>query len=548
MLMSGFCAMNPRKVFVREATGLIRELTALDAYIMSASIISWGGAAAATVILLGLYPGSDLVLAFTLGLIPAIAFIFVYSIQTAAFPRSGGDYVWVSRIAGPYVGFTFSWMLQFAYLFFICGVQAWFVAWVGVPSTLSALGLILKVPYLTELSTAITSSTNVSFLVCLIVLLLGGAICILGVRIYSRIQRVLWVYGMIGMAVWIGLMLMSTHEGFVSSFNSALAGSASYEGIVKAATDEGLLKPVALGATLIATIPLSWGMYAGFNYSIYMAGETKNVTKNVPIALVVGLLTSWLFLIGVFGLSSSVFGTDFMYAMSSLSVAGSSSYTLPFGPSLSFLVSTLTTNPVLLFLASSSLIVWWFMILPPLYMAGSRVIFAWAYDRLIPAKLADVNDRLHSPVLAIVVVIIANAFWAYMNAYQGYYLTFLNFSLLTALGWAVPGFTAALFPYVKKDLYERTVGVLPKTFSRRIGGVPILTIAGLVQGIAMLFYGYSLLWPTLTFVELSPAVTLALEWLIGIVVVGLAYLLAVRAYRKSQGYDLSMVFGEIPPE
>jgi len=536
------------KVFVREATGLVRELTAIDAYIMSVSIISWGGAAAATVILLGLYPGSDLVLSFTLGLIPAIAFIFVYSILTAAFPRSGGDYVWVSRIAGPYVGFTFSWMLQFAYLFFICGVQAWFVAWIGLPSTLTALGLILKAPYLVDWSTAITSSANLSFLVCVVVLLLGGLVCILGVRIYSRIQRALWVYGIIGMAVWIGLMLTSTNASFVSSFNSVMGGTASYEGLVKAATEEGLLKPVTLGATLIAAIPLSWGMYAGFNYSIYMAGETKNVAKNVPVALVAGLFTSWLFLIGVFALSSSVFGTDFMYAMSSLAVAGSSSYTLPFGPSMSFLVAVLTSNPVLLFLALSSLIVWWFMILPPLYLAGSRVIFAWAYDSLIPVKLANVHERLHSPILAIVVVIIVNAFWAYMNAYQGFYLTVLNFSLLMALGWAIPGFTAALFPYVKKDLYERTVGVLPKTFLRRIAGVPVLTIAGLVQGLAMLFYGYSLLWPTLTFVELSPAVTNAVLWLAAIIIVGLVYLLVVRSYRKSRGLDLNMVFAEIPPE
>ena len=33
-----------------------------------------------------------------------------------------------------------------------------------------------------------------------------------------------------------------------------------------------------------------------------------------------------------------------------------------------------------------------------------RSFFAWSFDRLMPEKLADVNDRTHSPVIAIVVV------------------------------------------------------------------------------------------------------------------------------------------------
>lgn len=540
--------MASSKVFIREATGLVRELTALDAYILAVSVVSLGGATAFIFIILGMYPGSNFPLVFTIGLIPAGAFILVYSIMTSAFPRSGGDYVWVSRITGPVIGFTSSWLLQFSYLFFINGLQAWYVAWVGVPSTLTAMGIIFNASYLIQWSTAITSSTGLTFLISFVALIVGGLICLLGVRSYSRIMRAMWLYGMLGMAVWIGLLLTSTHAGFVSSFNSVLSGTASYEGILKAAGDEGLLKPVTIESTLVSAIVLSWSVYAGFYYSVYMAGETKNVNKNIPLGLIAGLLTAWAFLVLIFSLSVNVFGYDFMYAMSALSVAGSPAYTLPFGPSIGFLISVLTGNPFLVFIASSSLVLWWFIILPPLYMAGSRVIFGWAWDRLIPARLADVNERLHSPILAITLCVVVNAFWAYMSAYQGYYLTFINLTLVQAAGWAIPGFAAAIFPYIKRDLYKRTVGVLPRPFSSKIAGVPILTIGGLIQGVSMIFYGYSILSPTLTFVELSPAVLSSFGWLVATAFVGAAYILAVRAYRKSQGLDLRYVFEEIPPE
>jgi len=536
------------KTFLREATGLVRALSSLDVFIATVSIVSLGGGAGATMVLLGLYPPSDIAAVYTIGLIPTVAFVVVYSIMTSAFPRSGGEYVWVSRIAGANIGFAYSWMMEFSFLFFILAGQAWFITWVGLPSTLTGMGLILKAPYLVDWSRAITSSTNLGFLVALIFLLLGGAISILGTRNYARIQRISWAYAMFGIVVWFALLLTSTNASFVSSFDTVMSGIASYEGIVKAARDAGLLQPISIQGTLIASIPLSWAMYSGFWYSTYMAGETKRVSRSMPIGLAAGIVFLWAFFVVFFWLSQQVFGADFMYAMSALSAAASPAYTLPFGPSISFLVSLLTTNPIVMLIASSTLIVWWFIILPPLFLAGSRVIFAWSYDRVIPARFAEVNEKFNSPIIAVAVCVAANIFWAYINAYQGYYMTLLNYTLLWAVSWAIPGFVAAAFPYVKRELYNRTMSSLPSGFSRKIAGVPILTIAGLVQGIFMLYYGYAQLSPTLTYVYLSPAVVYSFGWLFGLLIVGLLYFLAVRSYRKSHGLDLNMIFREIPPE
>lgn len=541
--------MKSPAVFVREATGLVRGLSTLDSLIISLAIVNLPGAVTVTVVLIGLYPGTDLFWAFTVGLIAPLGFVLTYSVMTAAFPRAGGDYVWMSRIAGPVVGFVTSWVYQFSYLLFTAGQAGFFFAWLALAPTLTSMGLVLKIPYLIELSKMISSSTELAFFVGLIIVAVGTMICLLGIRVYSRFMRVMWGYGLIGLIVWFALVLTSTNAGFISSFNSLMSGTTSYEGIIKAATDEGLLKMgPSWTATLASAIPLSWTMYAGFNTQIFVAGETKNASRSIPLSLILGIFVSWAFIVGFFLLSLNVFGRDFLYALSSLSATGSASYTLPMGPSTSFLISVLTSNPLVVFIASSSLLVSWIIFPLPVLTAGSRVVFAWSFDRVIPSKLASVNDRFHSPVIALLLCGIVGAFWAYMNAYNGYLLALMGISLLQAVGWAVPGFIAALFPYVKKDLYERTVGRLPSVFSRKIVGVPIVTIGGLIQGVSMLLYGYSLLWPTLTFVAFSPAVASAIEGLIATVAAGLVYYLAARAYRKRQGLDLSVVFGEIPPE
>jgi basic amino acid/polyamine antiporter, APA family len=539
--------LSKPKTFLRDATGLVRELTALDVYIIAVSVICIGGSVQTSITFLGLYPGADLPWAFTLALIPGIAFVVVYAILTSAFPRSGGDYVWVSRIAGPFTGLTFSWILQFSYLFFVLGLQAQYVAWMGVPSVLTAMGLIMHASDLTSWSAMIASSKEVAVLISFVFLILGGLVALLGARVYSRIQKVLWIYAMFGIAVWLVLLATATRQGFVSSFNSVMSGVASYEGIIKTAADQGLLRPTNMGATMTASLTLGWTAWAGFNYAVYSSGEIRNPSKTMPISLIGGLLTCWALLLLAFSLAARVFGMDFMTAMSALAVVGTAPQMLPVGPSMSFLIATLTTNPFLLFVVTSSLIVWWFLILPPLYLAGSRVLFAWSYDRLIPAKISEVNETLHSPVLAIVLCVAVNAFWAYVATYT-VYVAWMSLSFLQGVGWAVPGFVAAVFPYVKKDLYARTVGRLPPTFSRKIAGVPILTIAGLVQGISMVFYAYSTLSPTFTYIQLSPAVTMAFLQLIVLVIGAVVYLAAARAYRTRQGIDLRMIFNEIPPE
>lgn len=548
--MSEYCALNPRQVFLRDATGLVRGLSGFDIFIASSSIIGLTSTVNTILAYLGLFPGADYSLVMIIGLIPAIATVTVYSIQSAAFPRSGGDYIWVSRIAGPRIAFMFSWMLQFSYAFWVVGICAWFAVWMSIPALLAGLGITMQSDTLIQMSYSLSGSPSLGFLLSAIMLTLAALVTMLGVRVYSKVMRALWVYMMVGTVAFVGLLLANLNTDFRTLFDSmspALKG-ATYDGLITAARNANLLTPFSVTATLIGAIPVSFAFYAGFNYTTYMSGEVKNVKRSMPLGLLSAVIFNCAFIVGTWLLCAHVFGYDFLYAVGQLAAAGSPAYTFPFGPTIIFFVAMLTNNPLLLFIVVSAVIVNFFLILPPFFLAGSRILFAWSYDRIAPTRLASVNDRFHSPIIALIVCLVANIVWAGFTAFGGFYASFMNLSLMQGVGWAIPSFVAALFPYMKKELYERTVGALPKMFSRKVAGVPILTIFGIIEGLSMLFYGYSLLVPTLTFTQMTSSVTYAIAWLVFGVVSGLLYVPIVFAYRKRQGLDLHLVYAQIPPE
>ena len=91
-------------LFVRKATGLVRSWSVFDAFVYALFSIN--------LITLGLYSFSQMYY-FGGGLVPALIvsalFIFfeviVYAALIAVMPRSGGDYIWQSRILGGAIGF-----------------------------------------------------------------------------------------------------------------------------------------------------------------------------------------------------------------------------------------------------------------------------------------------------------------------------------------------------------------------------------------------------------------------------------------------------------
>jgi APA family basic amino acid/polyamine antiporter len=100
-------------VFAREATGFVRDISTFGAFVANLSFINIPIGALTYTSAPYIFPGSDVVTATLLATLFSICVSLMYTLFTWALPRSGGDYVLMSRVLNPVVGFVASFNLNF---------------------------------------------------------------------------------------------------------------------------------------------------------------------------------------------------------------------------------------------------------------------------------------------------------------------------------------------------------------------------------------------------------------------------------------------------
>src|SRR5579862_4422788 len=108
-MCSGLLHLGEGKIFVRQATGLVRSVSFLDSIAINISYMSIGAALALigfTMVLLPTVNGVNLVYGSAIAALFAVPQMVVYTIMQRHISRTGGDYVWVSRSLGGFAGST----------------------------------------------------------------------------------------------------------------------------------------------------------------------------------------------------------------------------------------------------------------------------------------------------------------------------------------------------------------------------------------------------------------------------------------------------------
>src|ERR671935_791822 len=103
VVVEGWVMPAEKQLFVRQSTGLVREASAVDATIFNAVFSAPVGATLAWGVFfaLSVFQGADLVTATIVSFILNIPVLIMMSLLASSMPRTGGDYVWVSRILAP---------------------------------------------------------------------------------------------------------------------------------------------------------------------------------------------------------------------------------------------------------------------------------------------------------------------------------------------------------------------------------------------------------------------------------------------------------------
>ena len=128
--------------FVRKATGLVRQAGALDVFIYNVNFINIAIGVAFIFLFIpaGAYPGSNVYLAIVLTTLAVIPTNLVYGMLASTMPRSGGEYVYVSRTLGPIWGLAANWNYT-VWSFFYIGVPAAFLGKYGISSLMRTIGV-----------------------------------------------------------------------------------------------------------------------------------------------------------------------------------------------------------------------------------------------------------------------------------------------------------------------------------------------------------------------------------------------------------------------
>lgn len=547
-------AVATPEVFVRKSSGLVRVMSPRSAFIYNVLtmglIFPWTYLWAP-----GALPGGQLVWGILLAMVLEIPIALSYVWLSTAFPRTGGDYVFQSRVFGGGLAFTvvFSgfviWILQWVAL------SGWLLSTLGFAPLFLGLGAATSSTALVDLSTWFTTPIGIvvtSIANALVALL----ILVSGFRNYVRLQRVMWVAILLSFATML-IVLATTAAADVparlDAFSAAVGGSSSFtaDAVAAAQAAEVELNPAfSLLATLLIA-PIAWTSLQWATYSSQQNGEIKSAGSFRDQAFImIGALvmTGLLLALLAFVLENAV-GTEFLYVAGSGYWSGVGEATLA-GSYLwpNIIATALANNPIVTLLIAAGFILNGHQIVHNCYIGMTRVMLAMSFDRLLPEWVSRVNERLHTPVNAHLVYFLASipVIWLYNNFAYGEGDGAVSWASLTlgvtfACGYVfvATALAGAMLPYRAKAAYEASPGA-----AYTIGGVPAVTIIGLL-GAA---FGVVFLFLFLTNEQLGLTSQLAYTVVGGVLLFSAAWYLIAKQVRKSSGIDVGYAFREIPPE
>jgi len=532
--------MQQRPVFVRDATGIIRGLSVWDVFMISSAgaslqmnflwLFSWPDLT---------FPGSSPFWIVTFGLVIVIPITLVYGLLGAAMPRSGGDYIYTSRILRPDVGFMTSFVVAMVF-FLALGIDVMYMISTSVSPFFAVAGVLFNSPSMLALSTAVAAPMN-TFVIGVVIVILTIAVVMTRVTTAIKITWVFMGLSILGAVITLGLLLATSREAFISIWNTKMGQYATYDQIITTAQGLGWTPSTpSLYASLSAMAFAAW-IYNGFIWPAYVGGEIKHASKSMIVGMMVGVVFLWMFYWVVGELSWAVAGKDWISAVNWLATNYPNKYTVPSYPWLSFVTPLLTDNPIVIWIILISYVAAWVAANLATALCATRILFSWSFDRITPRAFANVSERFHAPTWAPIITGIIGIIALAVATFTGVFNYFLNTAGMVLLTYAVVAIAAIVFPFRRKEIFESS----PSMVRIRLAGIPLISILGVIALIFSLYGSYY----ALTNSVMGPLNVTSYGIIAAVFILGLAFYYVAKTYRlKKEGIDLGLLIKQIPPE
>jgi amino acid transporter len=536
-------------IFVRPVSGLVRELSIVDAAFYG--VLATG--TFITIIYLwpfsnAVLPGSSLLLIGLLGFFClGIPVSIVYAGLGSAMPRSGGDYVYQSRILHPSIGFSIAFGF-FSITWVITAVLGGYaITYYALQPLLLHLSYIFNIPILIDIANSLVSPAY-NILITIIILLLAFINSVMGMRWYRRIQNYLLVPCVLISHVMILIALLpASHDTFVQVFNywgQKLTGDSNlYATVMSSALAGGYVTPsLDLYKTFAAfTLPGTWLGYIVFS-AMGILGEVKGARSFKSLALAflfAAFYTSILFVFLNMYLLERVVGWDFLNAFAYAYYGGLVEY--PIIPSILSICMELLNNPLLMVLLVLGTIASTYYMAICCFLNATRIWLAQSLDGLLPEWFSIVSPRFRAPINANVFHLIIAIFWTliYFLISEMYWTVYSGANFAWIGGIVPTAIAAVVFAWRTKEIYNAS-----PVSQYKVLGVPLITIFGvwlmLISGLMAIVIAVE---PALGVATLTSYITISALFIIPFI-----YFWIYRAYKKKKGILVDLAFKEIPPE
>jgi basic amino acid/polyamine antiporter, APA family len=522
-------------LFVRNSTGLVREVSPASAVLLNMlPAVPGVGLAISVFWVLAVYPGAHILPAFLITGILGLCVALPFGLLSMIMPRSGADYILVSRSLGPAWGLSSSFTFFVSQMLGIAFIASTFVT-VGLIPGLATIGLVSKNKTILDLSTTL-SSKNWTFALSLAILVVALILSAMPLRSAFRVQNFSYVIAGAGLLLGAIVMLTVSKATFAQHFDQ-IAGAGSYQHVLKAGSS-ALGSNSGWGNTIPALGALSFVFLFSW-WSTNFAGEirkAKTWSNAGSMMIAIGALVVIFFL--VTAALYKMAGGDFVAAANA--VNGTPDYPLHVAPFWLVFVAIGAKSSLLAIILVVTFLFWfpmwtWMQIAQPV-----RALFAWSFDGLLPPVVASVDDRRHSPRVALAITAVLSVIalvWAVYSSNFFTVLALLVVLFLVPMAYVAVG--AMLLPYLRPALFRQS------PITGRFLGIPLLSWIGAFGLAASLF----VFWIFMKYPALGVSNRKnTLIAMFGLMAGGFVLYYIARAVQRKRGVDIALNYQEIPPE
>jgi len=578
-----------KTLFTRQSSGLVREVSVTNAlFFNTAAFIGGTLGGAWTIAVLAGVPivvvGPFLNWSWTAFIVgtACVLLALIFASLTTVMPRSGGDYVFTSRIVpriGPFLGWMESWLLVFASIALLQFETVLTLRGIQMEGRIVGIGT--GSDFFNNANAWFTDGTSGQIIGIpglisgLVVIALVGWVVLQPTKTFHRIVTWLTILGIAGWALMALFGLIFFDAGQFAANLPKYADGVTVDQLAKAATDAGLtgdsfsFGPIEGGWPLMALASVMLFQFIGFQYSAYISGEVRgNVTRGILIA-VLGALAMAVLMNSIYpDILARKLGLEGQIGWTGAAWGYISDPATPMGQFNYFqLVGTITRPdlwPIWATVGAASTL-FPFLLMPVYVIFISRVALAWSLDRQVPEWMGSISERLRAPANAILFAL----------AMAVILLLFSNFSILKAIGlgflapnadpnldgklnlvasawftivasglsWILPGVNAVLARFTRPDLVKDApfIRLLPW-----IGAVWLV--------FTVVLYWFAAINPILqnvTGAEASPFDYLnatGISFAIVIALIGVVWYVIQAIRNRQRGVETQLMYRMLPPD